>query len=190
MYDKQGLILRLETTVNNVSFFKHHREVEHRDGTKETKLAPMQKTLHSLGALRELLLAANRRYLAFLSDLGDPSAGTKKVEKLAAPVRRGDRTYRGFNPFDPGDLELFVALCRGEWQISGFHNRSLRYRLPHKTGPQVSRLLKRLHEHGLIRKIGHTYKYYLTKFGQEVILAALKLRELVFIPTLAGLQPA
>lgn len=187
MYDKQGLVLRLETTVNKVSFFKHHREVEHRDGTKETKLAPMQKTIHSLGALRELLAAANRRYLAFLSDLLDPSAGLRTIEKLADPARQGERTYRGFNPFEKGDLDLFLAICRGEWQISGFQNRSLRRFLPGKTGPQISRALKRLHVHGLIRKVGRTYKYYLTKLGQQVVLTALKLRELVVIPSLAGL---
>ena len=33
MYDKFGRILRVETTVNDVTFFKHYREVEHRDGT-------------------------------------------------------------------------------------------------------------------------------------------------------------
>jgi len=33
MYDKFRLILRIETTVVNVSFFKHYREVEHKDGT-------------------------------------------------------------------------------------------------------------------------------------------------------------
>ena len=27
MYDKFGLVLRIETTANNVSFFKHHRKV-------------------------------------------------------------------------------------------------------------------------------------------------------------------
>lgn len=186
MYDKQGLVLRLETTVNDVSFFKHHRKVEHRDGTRETKLAPMQKTIYSLGALRELLVAANRRYLDFLSELADPSPGLRKVEQLASPVRRDDRTYRGFNPFDKDDLDLFVALCRGEWCITGFQNRSLRSVLPGRTGPQISRLLKRLHLHGLIRKVGHTYKYYLTKFGREVVLTALKLRELVVIPALAA----
>lgn len=190
MYDKQAVVLRLETTVNDVSFFKHHRKVEHHDGTTETKLAPMQKTIYSLGPLRELLVAANRRYLAFLSDLLDPSAGVRKVEKLAAPARKGGRTYRGFNPFSQEDLNLFVALCRGEWQISGFQNRSLRRALPDRTGPQVSRLLKRLHTHGLIRKVGRTYKYYLTKFGQDVVLTALKLRELVVIPALAGVPAA
>ena len=50
---------------------------------------------------------------------------------------------------------------------------------------QVSRLLKRLRPHGLIKKVGHTYKYYVTAFGKEVVATALKLRELVIIPQFA-----
>ena len=32
MYDKSGIVLRIETTTNDVSFFKHHRKVEHQTG--------------------------------------------------------------------------------------------------------------------------------------------------------------
>jgi len=32
MYDKCGIVLRIETATNDVSFFKHHRKVEHREG--------------------------------------------------------------------------------------------------------------------------------------------------------------
>jgi len=39
--------------------------------------------------------------------------------------------------------------------------------------------------HGILKKVGRTYKYYLTKLGRSVVTAALKLRELVVIPTLA-----
>jgi hypothetical protein len=39
--------------------------------------------------------------------------------------------------------------------------------------------------HGLIKKIGRTYKYYLTAFGKHVIATGIKLRELVVIPQLA-----
>lgn len=190
MYDKLALVLRIETTTNDVTFFKHHREVEHRTGTKETQLAPMQKTIYSLAPLRELLAAANRRYLEFLSQLVDPSAGVRKVEKLAAPVRHNRRTYRGFNLFAPDDLKLFVAMASGGFTISGFQNSTLRRKLPDRTGPQISRLLKCLHLHGLIKKVGRTYKYYLSRLGQEVVLTALKLRELFVIPALAGLSPA
>jgi len=185
LYDKQGLVLRIETTANDVSFFRHYRTVEHRDHTTETKLAPLHKTIYSLAPLRGLLLAANRRYLAFLSDLTDPSAAVRQVECLAEPVRQEGRSYRGFNLFHSADLTLFVALARGEWQISGFRNTSLRRVLSDRSGPQVSRLLKRLHLHGLIKKVGHSYKYYLTEAGRRLILTALKLRHLVVIPSLA-----
>jgi len=108
------------------------------------------------------------------------------VERLAEPVRREDRSYCGFNLFSADDLALFLALTRGEWHSSGFRNASLRRLLHGRSGAQISRLLKLLHTHGLIRKVGHTYKYYLTRSGQQVVLTALKLRELVVIPALAA----
>jgi hypothetical protein len=186
MYDKHGIVLRIETTVNDVTFFKHHREVVHRDNTTQMKLAPMKKTIYSLALLAELLSAANRRYLNFLSDLTDPSAGIDSLDKLSMPVQKDGRTYRGFNIFDKKDLNLFVALSRGEWAISGFQNRTLRKNMPDITSGRLSRLLRSLRLHGLIKKVGKTYKYYLTQFGQQVLLAALKVRELVVIPALAA----
>lgn len=190
MYDKAALVLRLETTTNDVSFFKHHRKVEHRNGLSEMKTAPVQKTIYSLGVLRELLGDANRRYLEFLSVLGDPSAGVRTGEKLADPVRQNQRSFKGFNLFARTDLELLVALAQGQWNITGFHNAALRRLLPNHTGAQISRILKRLRLHGMLKKIGRTYKYYLTKMGRDVLLTALKLRELVVIPSLAGLLTA
>ena len=95
LYDKFGLILRIETTVNDLTFFKHYREVEHRDGSRETKWASMQKTIYSLPALRELLEAANRRYLEFLSAIEDPRAGRDKLDKLSQPVEQEGRRYSG-----------------------------------------------------------------------------------------------
>jgi hypothetical protein len=185
LYDKFGLILRIETTVNDLTFFKHYREVEHRDGSRETKWAAMQKTVYSLPALRQLLQAANRRYLEFLSALEDPRNGRNKLDKLSQPLRHEGRSYPGFNFFDAGDDELFRAIARGEFNVSGMQNKTLRRCLSEKSSAQVSRLLKRLRLHGLIRKVGRTYKYYLTQFGKQVVATGLKLRELVVIPQLA-----
>jgi len=185
LYDKFGLILRIETTVNDLTFFKHYREVEHRDGSRETKWAAMQKTIYSLPALRQLLTAANRRYLEFLSAIEDPRNGRNKLDKLSQPVEHEGRNYPGFNFFDEQDDALFKAVARGEFNISGLQNKNLRRSLSGKTSAQVSRLLKRLRLHGLIKKIGRTYKYYLTQFGKHVITTGLKLRELVVIPQMA-----
>jgi len=167
-----------------VSFFKHHRRVEHRNGRWEMKTAALKKSIYSLPALMELMRAANRRYLEFISTLDDPSCALKDVEKIALPVREGDRSLRGFNLFAGADLDVFQTLLRGEFNISGFKNKHLAQLLT-KASWQVSQLLKRLRAHGLIKKIGHCYKYYLTALGRRVAATALRLREMTIIPALA-----
>jgi hypothetical protein len=189
MYDKFRLILRLETTVVNVSFFKHYREVEHKDGTHSMAWAEMKKTIYSLAPLRELLLAANRRYLEFISGIEDNKAGTDRLNKISGPVAENDRNYRGFNFFDPRDEALFETLGRGEFNISGFQNKDLRRRLRDRTSSQISRTMKRLRVHGLIKKVGRTYKYYLTGLGKQIVALGLKLKELYIIPALSA-EPA
>lgn len=185
MYDKFGHILRIETTTRDVSFFKHYRRVEHRDGTSETTFAAVKKTIYSLPPLRELLLASNNRYIEFLSAIEDQRAGTDKLNQLTKTVCENDRSYRGFNFFDDDDQLLFRTIARGEFNISGFKNKNLRQWLTNKTSAQISRMIKRLRVHGLIKKATRCYKYYLTKFGKHVLALGLKLKELVVIPDLA-----
>jgi hypothetical protein len=103
-------------------------------------------------------------------------------------VHHEGRSYPGFNFFDSGDDALFRAIARGEFNIAGLQNKALRRSLSGKTSGQISRSLKRLRLHGLIRKVAHGYKYYLTQFGKRVIATGLKLRELVIIPQLATSQ--
>ncbi len=185
LYDKHGIVLRVETTVNNVSFFKHHRKVEHRDGTVSRKVASVKKTIYSLVDLRGLLLAANRRYLDFISAVDDPTNSIGDLDKLSRPVRKNARSFRGFNLFSSPDIDLFRAIVEGGTNVSGFRNRDLQTRLL-LTGRQVTTILRRLREHGLIKKIAGTFKYYLTAFGRRAVTTGLKLREMAVIPLLRG----
>jgi hypothetical protein len=185
MYDKFHLILRIETTVNNVSFFQHYRKVQHRDGTTTLRWAPMKKTIHSLPALHELLSAANQRYLKFISSIATPQVGLEKLHKLAETKTENQHRHKGFNLFSEEDTCLFRSLLQGEFLISGFTNQQLRNKyLPNQSASQVTRLLKRLRVHGVIKKVGRRYKYYLTDFGRQSATMALKLREMVIIPEL------
>src|SRR6202050_2454788 len=86
----------------------------------------MQKTISSLPALRELLEAANRRYLEFLSAIEDPRAGRNKLDKLSQSVEQEGRRYSGFNLFDAEDENLLCSIVRGEFNISGLQNKTLR----------------------------------------------------------------
>lgn len=187
MYDKHKIILRIETVANDVTFFKHHRKVEHRDGSFSMKNAPLKKSIYSLPLLADLMWASNRRYLQFISAIDDPTLNLKDLDKISKRVRDKKRSYRGFNFFQGDDLDLFLAIFRGEFNISGFQNRDIRGHPPNKNTGQVSRLLKSLRKHGLIKKVGRTYKYYLTKLGRKAGTMAMKMREMCIIPSMRGL---
>jgi hypothetical protein len=137
-----------------------------------------------------LSLGWKRRYLEFLAAIEDPRNGRNKLDKLSQPRHHEGRSYPGFNFFDADDGELFCAIARGEFNIAGMQNKTLRRFLSGKTSSQISRLLKRLPLHGLIKKVAHGYKYYLTQFGKQVITTGQKLRELANIPQLAIAQAA
>ena len=187
MYDKHGFILRVETTINDVSFFRHHRMVEQRDGQRVMKLAQLKKSIYSLFPdLASISRAANHRYIQFLSAIDDPTPGLKALSKISDSVEEREHHYRGFNLFDDDDQSLFEILCRGEFFIQGFRNRSLRQHLGRFRSSQVSRLLKRLRLHGIIKKVGKTYKYYLTELGRHVAVAGLTLKNLFLVPEFAS----
>jgi hypothetical protein len=186
MYDKFGYVLRIETTVNDVSQFKHSREVQHRDGTVVQKVAPMKKNIYSLYPLAQVLKASNRRYLELVSSWDDPSSGAKKLEELSKPKKVADRSFKGFNFFSQTDCQLFETLSRGEFNINGLQNKSIRKWLPEYSSASVSRILKRLRVHGLIKKVAGTHKYYLTKLGKAVITLGLKTKETFIVPQLAA----
>jgi hypothetical protein len=185
MYDKFGYVLRIETTTNDVSQFKHSREVQQRDGTIIQKVAPMKKNIYSLYPLAQILKAANRRYLEFVSSFDDPSNGAKKLEELSESKKIDDRSFKGFNFFSRNDQQLFKVLSRGEFSIYGLQNQSIRKLLPDYSPASVTRILKRLRVHGLIKKVSGTRKYYLTNLGKAVIVLGLKTKEIFIVPQLA-----
>lgn len=186
MYDKFNVILRIETTVNDVSFFDQHRQVAHRDGTTSVQFAPMKKTIYSLPPLAETLRAVHQRYLKFISEIDTPDGGVDNLRRLTETQIVNDRRYKGFQLLSEENSSLFRALVSGEFTINGFNNRRLRQCLDYLNSGQVTRLLKRLHVHGLIKRVGKQYRYYLTDFGRQAIILALKLREQIVIPGLAA----
>jgi len=181
MYDKFSKILRIETTSNDISFFKHYREVVHRDGTTSHKIASLKKNIYSLSFLADNLKASNKRYLEFISAFNNKEVGRKRLDKITSSKSDNDRNYKGFNFFSDIDLSVLLTILRGEFNINGFRNKNLQ-KLLGFNGSKISRLIKRLRVHGLIKKATDSYKYYVTKIGKETIIMAQKIKELVLVP--------
>ena len=105
---------------------------------------------------------------------------------MPKPLPESERTYKGLNFFNRQDRDLLLATIRGEHVITGFRHGDLKRQLPRLSSGQISRHLKRLRVHGLIKRIGHRYKYYLTDLGRRAVITGLKLRELFVLPQLAA----
>jgi hypothetical protein len=185
VYDKFSRVLRVETTVNDVSFFKHHRKVEHKTSEPTRQLAPLKKSIYSLIDLREILLGCNQRYLAFLSSLDDPSAGERDLQRLSQNRVGTQPSIKGLNFFNATDHALLCTMRSGEFNIRGWRRADIVARLE-ITPAAMSRQLKRLHGLGLIKKIAHTYRYYLTHLGRAAIAAACSLTRFNIVPAMAA----
>ena len=184
MYDKCGIVLRIETTTNDVSFFKHHRKVEHRSRPPTRGIAPVKKTIYSLIDLREILLGCNRRYLAHLSALDDVSAGVRALGRLTKPREVDGKTVKGINFFAPGDSALLHALQNPRVNIAGIRRAELLPTLEMFSPGRLSRQLRRLLDIGVIKRITGTYRYYLTKAGRAATAAAERLKQATIVPAM------
>jgi hypothetical protein len=184
MYDKFGCVLRIETTTNDVSFFKHHRKVEHRQGPPTRALAAVKKSIYSLIDLREILFGCNRRYLAHLSALDDFSAGVRALDRLTKPRRIEQKTVNGINFFDPVDNALLHALQNPRVNIAGIRRAELLPLLDQLSPHRLSRQLRRLREIGVIKRVTGTYRYYLTRIGRAATAALCRLTEAILVPAL------
>ena len=184
MYDKHGIVLRIETTTNDVSFFKHHRKVEHRTGPATRQLAPVKKSIYSLIDLREILLGCNRRYIAHLSALDDFSAGIRALGRLSKRREVDGKTVQGINFFAPVDSALLHALQNPRVNIAGIRRSDLLPDLGMLSPTRLSRQLRRLLDLGVIKRVTGTYRYYLTKAGRAATAAAERITEAVVVPAM------
>ena len=184
MHEGSLRILRMETTTNDVSFFKHHRKVEHRKGRASRELAPVKKSIYSLIDLRDILLGCNRRYIAHLSALDDFSAGFRALGRLTRPREVDGKTVQGINFFAPADKALLHALQNPRVNIAGIRRSQLLPHLGMFSPTRLSRHLRRLLDLGVIKRVTGTYRYYLTKAGRAATAAAERITEAVIVPAM------
>lgn len=182
LYDKQGSVLRAETTINDPSDFKVFRPKEG-DPQGECAWRSLRHGIADLHRRAQVSQAANDRYLDAFSTVDTSTPLGDLVEKVCQPTTWNGRRVRALRPWSQQDTDLLEAVNRGEFQINGFRNRDLRtllYRSPEPTpaerrkrSARVTRLIRMLRAHNLIKRVPSTHRYVLTRFGQEIIPAML-----------------
>jgi hypothetical protein len=181
-YSEIGSVLRgAETTINTVQDWRAFRAKE---GGPEEDLQwrPMRKGIADLHRRAEVSQQAKERLLNALASVDD----SRSVEELTADVQKhthwGGRRVRGLRPW-ADDKELFTAINHGEFMINGFRNRNLQVLLygaeaespteRRRRSSAVSRKLRLLRAHGLVRKVPRTHRYQVTDVGRAILVAVL-----------------
>jgi len=135
-----------------------------------------------------------------LASLDDSATVAELAARIQKRVIWNGRPFRALHPFEPEDSALRQAVNRGEFTVNGFRNRDLRGLLfahPPRSARQarqrsaaLSRKLRLLRAHGLIRQVPHTHRYHVTAVGRKLILAVLTARQVTLQALNAILAPA
>jgi hypothetical protein len=185
MYDKFGLILRIETVSNQPREFKVRRR-RLRHGQRRTVWCPMNKGVANFYHYQAVARASNARYLDALATVTVPSATAQQLDRLHRPARFRNRRRRPLNVLSAAEQRLFFAVLQGDHRLNGFRNADVARHLYAKPAAnlkerrrrtaRVSRQLQLLRAHGLIAPVPHSYRYQITRRGEDLMNAAIYVR--------------
>lgn len=196
MYDKHGIVLRIETVIRLPREFRIHRRLHKWNGTNPLGWFPMNKAVANLYRYAQVGQKANERYLEALTVVDDLGVSEKELDRRCAPVSYQGRMRRALQPLSRDDQALFQAALRGEHLVRGFRNGELAQLLfgscPDDAGERrrrcgrVSRRISLLRAHGLVAKFPRSRRYRVTERGQRFMSTAIRLRTELFPKELSG----
>jgi hypothetical protein len=180
-YDKSS-ILRIESTINDPQAFTVFRPKE--GGSEEDcSWRKMRQGIADLYRRAKVSQAANERYLDALSAVDTTMPLGQLIRGICQPTTWKGKRVRALRPWAEEDLSLLQAVARGEFHLQGFRNRDLAALLgtPAEAEPlaqrrhsaRLTRKIRLLRAHGLIRKLGKSHRYVLTAKGHDIIPAVL-----------------
>jgi len=179
MYDKQGSVLRIETTTNKPAEFKRRRRAEG-DPNSQFKMRPLRKGLADLKPRFRVSTDANDRYLDALATVDNDRTVQDVLAKVLGRAEIGGREVRALRPWADPDVSLLRVIGSGEFITNGFRSRDILPRLyaipndvPERTKltAKLSRQLRLLRAHGIIEKIPGTHRYRVTRTGRTLMTA-------------------
>jgi hypothetical protein len=184
MYDKEGSVLRVETTIVRPREFRIYRAREGQPkGQKRWRI--LRKGVCDMYRRGQVCRAANQRYFEALASVTGSNSLLQEAAEVCRPVTRNGKRYRGLNALAQKDYTLLLALSRGEIALNGIRNAELRAFLypaqatkSHKLeirrrSAATTRQFALLRAHGLLRKLPRTHRYQLTSKGRRIITALL-----------------
>jgi hypothetical protein len=183
MYDKFGQVLRTELTINNPYDFRVWR----RNRNGEWARTRLPKSVCELWRYEQVARNASHRLLDALAEVDQPRPLAAEVVGLTRPAHRQGRRFAGLNPLRTEEQCLIKAVLDAAHHVRGFRNQDIRRRLwgddptdpvlKRRRSAKATRLLHKLHSHGLIKKIPRTHRWAVTPLGLRAMGGVIQIHE-------------
>jgi len=147
----------------------------------------MGKSIANLYRYAQVCKASNSRYLDAVAQAVPTGEIIDELEKICSKTIFKDREYTGFNALSSETCAIFIAVMNGSHHINGFTNKDIRTQLfTHADAEdrlarnKTTRILAKLKAHKLITKVPHSFKYKVSKKGNKIMSAILRIKQKEF----------
>ena len=173
-------ILRAEMTMNNPGMFRVFRRPEGRKSAGPKKRMPLRKGIADIPVRTQVAADVIHRFTEQMATLRDDTPMREVLREVSRPSIQNGRRIRALDVTGK-DRELLQAIADPLYAVAGITNKHLRQKLhaspwakngtDKQLSARLSRNLRLLRDHGLIRKIPCQRKYALTAQGQILTTA-------------------
>lgn len=173
-------VLRAEMTMNNPNMFRVYRHPTGKKSANPKKLMALRKGIADIPIRTHVAADVNRRFMQQMATLHDDRPLRDLLLEITRPHIQNDRNVRALDIIGK-DRELLQAIADPLYSVAGITNKQLRQKLHQspwaKNGTdkqlsaRISRHLRLLRDHGLIRKVPSQRKYMLSAQGQTLVAA-------------------
>jgi hypothetical protein len=160
MYEKFSTFLRVEVCVNRM------------------KDLGLNKGLKNLGALRRKLIGITDRFAGFEAQSLNVHVEFPLFQKIALPVMSGKTQIAGIKIHETRMMRLMEVLLHGGTQLNGCRSADIHQAILTTFGlaagsytlTQLRYDLRKMKAHGLLERIGRSYRYRLSDKGAKAAL--------------------
>ena len=177
-YNEQN-VLRFEFTMNDPTRFRIHRTVEGSDSDVK-KFLPMRKGIADIPVRTQICSSRINNFTEQIATFDEVISVGELFSEAAAPMTAKGKRYRGLDVTGK-DLSLLQAVSDPKYHVDAITNKHLQAVLggsPWANGlsgkslsAKISRNLRLLREHGIIKKYANQHRYFLTAKGKSLTTA-------------------